>query len=237
MQFGDYLKEKRDAQGWTQPEAARRIGIEQSYLSKLETGKSYPSEEVFQQLVLAYAIDVPRMLEILPTPELKRLRELRDVRSALLQAQDRTRRSARGWLIASLALVLLGAANTGLYLLAEETRLDTATYVSHGVLEPGEPVDAYDIVWRRPSGTGNAITEAEDRRALMTDRLEQDFITETGSDERSSFIRETPEGRRHYELIGRDRIIQPSPLRWFLVPALISLFGAFACFAISFRWP
>ena len=36
MKFGEYLKSQRDARGWTQPMAAEKIGIEQSYLSKLE---------------------------------------------------------------------------------------------------------------------------------------------------------------------------------------------------------
>lgn len=36
MKFGDYLKQKRAERGWTQPEAASHVKIEQSYLSKLE---------------------------------------------------------------------------------------------------------------------------------------------------------------------------------------------------------
>ncbi len=47
MKFGEYLKSQRDARGWTQPMAAEKIGIEQSYLSKLETGKASPSDEMF----------------------------------------------------------------------------------------------------------------------------------------------------------------------------------------------
>ena len=53
MKFGDYLRQARETRQWTQPEAAARAGIEQSYLSTLETGKSYPSEEVFGRLVEA----------------------------------------------------------------------------------------------------------------------------------------------------------------------------------------
>ncbi|MBO6796341.1 helix-turn-helix transcriptional regulator [Maricaulis sp.] len=51
MKFGDYLRQCREAKGWTQPEAARHADIEQSYLSKLETGRSYPSEDVYSRLV------------------------------------------------------------------------------------------------------------------------------------------------------------------------------------------
>jgi len=51
MKFGDYLRQKREDRGWTQPEAAAKARIEQSYLSKLETGRSYPSDDVFERLV------------------------------------------------------------------------------------------------------------------------------------------------------------------------------------------
>lgn len=36
MKFGEYLKNQRTELGWTQPDAAAKAGIEQSYLSKLE---------------------------------------------------------------------------------------------------------------------------------------------------------------------------------------------------------
>ncbi len=40
MRFGEKLKELRNEKEWTQPEMAEAIGIEQSYWSKLENGKS-----------------------------------------------------------------------------------------------------------------------------------------------------------------------------------------------------
>ena len=57
MKFGEYLKNRRTELGWTQPDAASKAGIEQSYLSKLETGKSFPSEDVYQRLVGAFGLD------------------------------------------------------------------------------------------------------------------------------------------------------------------------------------
>lgn len=50
MKFGVYLRSLREKAGWTQPEAAEKIEIEQSYLSKLETGKCFPSEDIFSKL-------------------------------------------------------------------------------------------------------------------------------------------------------------------------------------------
>ena len=58
MRFGDYIRDRRRELEWTQPDAAEKIGIEQSYLSKLESGKSYPSEDVFAALKATYKIDM-----------------------------------------------------------------------------------------------------------------------------------------------------------------------------------
>ena len=80
MEFGDYIKEKRDAIGWNQPEAALKASIEQSYLSKLETGKSYPSEEVFSRLVKAYGFDPVDMCKHVFSAELDKLRDIKQVR-------------------------------------------------------------------------------------------------------------------------------------------------------------
>ena len=56
MKFGDFIRLKREQSGWTQPEAAAKIGIEQSYLSKLENGRSIPSADVYQRVCEAYGV-------------------------------------------------------------------------------------------------------------------------------------------------------------------------------------
>jgi transcriptional regulator with XRE-family HTH domain len=99
MKFGDYLRQKREEKNWTQPEASAAAGIEQSYLSKLETGKSWPSEDVFARLASAYGIDVDDMVRHVASSELSRLREIAAVRSAILEIQNGQRLFARaaGW--------------------------------------------------------------------------------------------------------------------------------------------
>ena len=51
------LQKLRKEKGWTQAIAAREIGIQQSYLSKLENGKLLPSEDVYEKIAQAYGID------------------------------------------------------------------------------------------------------------------------------------------------------------------------------------
>ena len=52
--LGMELKRLRADKKWTQAYAAREIGIQQSYLSKLENGQFIPSAEVIEKLKLCY---------------------------------------------------------------------------------------------------------------------------------------------------------------------------------------
>jgi transcriptional regulator with XRE-family HTH domain len=56
MSFPDNLRTLRLTRGLTQPALAEKAGIEQSYLSKLENGRSRPSEDVVARL--AQALDI-----------------------------------------------------------------------------------------------------------------------------------------------------------------------------------
>ncbi|XQF92916.1 helix-turn-helix domain-containing protein [Pseudoalteromonas espejiana] len=53
--LGMELKRLRANKKWTQAFAAREIGIQQSYLSKLENGQFIPSPEVIEKLKLCYS--------------------------------------------------------------------------------------------------------------------------------------------------------------------------------------
>ena len=50
MQFGEKLKQLRQERNLTQPDLADKLGIEQSWLSKLENDKCHPSSELLGKL-------------------------------------------------------------------------------------------------------------------------------------------------------------------------------------------
>ena len=104
MKFGDYLRARREDKGWTQPEAAAKADIEQSYLSKLETGKSFPSQDVFERLAAAYGFDAETLAQSVDADSLKALREVGQVRAAVISLQSRSVRLARSWLAAGVAV-------------------------------------------------------------------------------------------------------------------------------------
>ena len=56
MSFHENLRTLRLARGLTQPLLAEKAGIEQSYLSKLENGRSRPSEDVLARLAQALEV-------------------------------------------------------------------------------------------------------------------------------------------------------------------------------------
>lgn len=237
MRFGDYLREQREQRSWTQPEAARRIGIEQSYLSKLETGKSYPSADVFEQLADAYDLNIGEMIDAFPDDELRKLQELREVRTAILVRDKDKQRITRGWLVAALICALASGASFGLYLLGDDSEEDRYQYSSLGVLMPDEPLNAFSIVYDIATYSDEARqSEFDARKQAMTERLDQDFITRSqgmGGD----LVIEADEGRRIYELINSETVIHQSPLRWLLAPAIMFLFGAVGSGLLARFWP
>lgn len=237
MKFGDYLRLQREQKGWTQPDAAARADIEQSYLSKLETGKSYPSEEIFERLVGAYGIDMDDLSHAVAADELDRLREIRDVRSVMLERQKSAITFVRGWLVAGLLSLTIGAACLALAQVPG-TSVQQYYYRSPGVVLPGEQLDAFDIVEQRVRFDANHPEESQaliDRKEAMTDRVDQQDLT-TAQFRGNSFVDEVDGGKRLYTFFGDKEMDIPSPFQWFMVPAFMLLFGSAGCFFISYRW-
>ncbi|OIQ45972.1 MAG: hypothetical protein BM565_12540, partial [Gammaproteobacteria bacterium MedPE] len=58
MTLGQRIKQLRVDKELNQPELAGAMGIEQSYLSKLENDKAFPSDEMFEKLLTALKMTV-----------------------------------------------------------------------------------------------------------------------------------------------------------------------------------
>lgn len=217
MRFGDHIRELRQDRRWTQPDAASRIGIEQSYLSKLESGRSYPSEEVFASLVEVYDLDPLNLTDKLFPAELDRLREISLVRASLLERERSTEKQARSWLLAGICLMAIGGGALGLALLGQEKVVELFKYKSEGVVVEAEATD----------GAGGEDYQSIQPAELLYRDIEdyKDVV----------FYEDAPEGRRIWRFYGAATDVRPSPLRWFLVPSLMAIFGAFGCFFASYR--
>ena len=215
MKFGEYLKNRRTELGWTQPDAAAKAGIEQSYLSKLETGKSFPSEDVYQRLVEAFSLDTEAMVAVLYPAELDRLREIEAVRKHLLEREHNTRSTTRRWLYAGLAGLVLGGALVGLAQVDRGGAATHYTYQSYGVVQPGESDDIFD----------NNPARADEQTISIPD-MRGPAYTET-----------VPEGRRMWHLVGANAVNVPARFGWAPVPGFALIIGGLGCFFISWRRP
>lgn len=60
--LGMELKRLRANKNWTQAFAAREIGIQQSYLSKLENGQFIPSLDVLEKLSICYQVSFDQFI-------------------------------------------------------------------------------------------------------------------------------------------------------------------------------
>jgi len=239
MKFGDFLRARREDKGWTQPQAAARADIEQSYLSKLETGKSFPSQETFERLAAAYGFDAEEVTQSVDADSLKSLREIGQVRTAVLNLQTRSTHLARSWLGAGVASVFLGGASLGLYSLAQDSEYTVYHYTSPGVIAPGEDMNVYAILDRsmRPD-LGEDPPEEAAARALQIAMMERaDPQTRVTRDmHERGFLERVEGGQRYFRPVDSELVITPSPLRWFLAPAIMFLLGGLGCFFVSLRW-
>jgi transcriptional regulator with XRE-family HTH domain len=223
MKFGDYLREVREGKEWTQPMAAEKADIEQSYLSKLETGKSYPSEEMFDRLIKAYGIDVDGMIAGLTSDEIRKLKAVKPLQDKVLEIHKREAKISRNWLLTGLlSLIISGACFGATFIPDQHDR--KYQYRSQGTLLPGEQLATFD-----------SINKSDEEAAPeLLQRLNQvDIVSKAYRGE--SFVEETAEGRRFYRLYAQPETGSHSPRRFFLIPALALLFGALGSYLIGLR--
>ncbi len=226
MKFGDYLRETREKHGWTQPEAAARAQIEQSYLSKLETGKSYPSEEIFSRLVKAYGIDVAELGRAVFSAELDKLREISAVRTLVLKREHSERRFMRAWLIAGLAMIMLGGGMFGLALSIPDEGYFHYRYRSEGVIKPDESPMIFEFL---------SVGGPEGQNGCLADRLDYRYLS-LPDNRGPSFIQQVEGGFRKFTLYDKEKQHQPSAISWHYAFGTMFLLGGFAAFYISRRW-
>jgi transcriptional regulator with XRE-family HTH domain len=226
MKFGDYIRQKREEHGLTQPEAAAKIEIEQSYLSKLETGKSYPSEDIFERLVAAYNIKVADLSTAVFSAELDKLREIKQVRSVILQRQKSQAGFMRSWLVAGLVMIMIGGGMLGLAASIPEDQSLNYRYRSEGVIKEGESPMIFEMmIAGAPDGDGKH----------WADRTDFEFITlyENRGD---FFVKDVEGGYRKFTLFEAKPRHQPTAISWHYGLGTMFLFGGIACFYIARRW-
>lgn len=175
MNLGDKLRQLRNEKNLTQPELAEAMGIEQSYLSKLETGKSLPSNDVFNRLLEVYDLEIADLVDGLDQGARNKLRQIPDVAAYLNQQRQQLIGNRKRWLLASAFFVSIGLA----LVYAGQVHLffpDTVyQYVSYGVVHEGESKELFV----NPDGAMPRSFGQEERLKFMDSiiaRRDEDYV-------------------------------------------------------------
>lgn len=212
MTLGEYIRDKRASMQLSQPQLAEQIGIEQSYLSKLENDKSLPSNEVFRRLLSALNVPLAVFIAAFSAQEQQLLTAIADVEFYLKQQSNKQQRHS-GVLVLSLSFVFaLGAAcfYAGFQALCFPERL--YQYESRGVVLPGESAFVFtdwDQNFPMLNSSAELIRQSMQKRAekeqAMYQRLAQ--LTEQSFEHKGEYyIRTVAGGSRTFEYKSANRV-------------------------------
>jgi len=215
MTLGKKIKKLRAKHNLSQPELAEKIGIEQSYLSKLENDKSVPSNEIFNNTLKAFGLTLEQFVtDIAQGAELDRLNQIPDVQQYFSSKQTHNKDIHRRFLYISSLLIVLA---TTLFFIGHNKQIFSETqfqYESRGVVFDDEPADIFNR-WQRliPQEQYNALYQK--RKLEMEKRVDEKSI---GVFKHSGpHIRlDTQGGYRHYRLI-REKEVKRSVNAWLQV--------------------
>lgn len=238
MNFGEKVKQLRAERNLTQPQLAQAIGIEQSYLSKLENDKSVPSADIFQAILRAFSIDVATLLEGIDDKIVHRdLKQVPEVANYLNGQVNRKVHRIKAWLFASattcaLGLTLVVAGQRGL--LFPNTRY---VYESDGVLLTGEPTNYFDVQMgllnnKRAGGmiSGEELSQKVDE---FTRRVQQQ-VRSLDVYRGEAFIEPAPVGKRRFKLARITETERPQN-RWLMFCGALLTFGGIFGFIVEQR--
>ena len=143
MKIGEKLRQLRSDKGLTQPELAEAMGIEQSYLSKLENDKSLPSNDVLNRMLDVFDLDIGGLVDDLDQGSRNQLRHIPDVADHFNRQKQLLIGNRQRWLLVSALLLSFGIA----FIYAGNVHLFFADvvyqYKSQGVVLEGESKEIF----------------------------------------------------------------------------------------------
>jgi transcriptional regulator with XRE-family HTH domain len=206
MNFGEKLKQIRTEKNMTQPQLAEAIGIEQSYLSKLENDKSVPSAEMFQSIIKALEMDAKDFLKDIDKNILNgSLKQIPEVANFINLGVVTRVHNVKKWLIGSAAACIVGFA---LMLATNDSILfsnNQYKYESPGVIFNGESEDIfkqYRII-QSLKEDAKIITHEEYNKLLAEFEANRFRLAtiETWDHKGTVFFQPVENGRRKFELV------------------------------------
>ncbi|MFC3123067.1 helix-turn-helix domain-containing protein [Agaribacter flavus] len=230
MKFGSFLKQQRESKEWRQPEAAENIGIEQSYLSKLENDKAIPSPEVFEKLIDAYHFTITDLGKTLNDSEFEKLKDIVAVKDFIITHKKQQEKSLRAWLVGGLLAIMLGSAMLTYGYSIDGVEETHYLYESRGQLKENEPRYLYADFPNYHSFKHRLARNPEWKSSPLFARL--DYQHQTTPQYHGPFY-DLGDRRYHYEnstKITKKAHVLTKPL------GAMFIVGSLAAFFISRRW-
>lgn len=223
MNFGEKLRHLRAERNLTQPELAEAIGIEQSYLSKLENGKSLPSNDVFNRLLDVFDLDIAALVGDLDQSSGQKLRQIPDVAAYFDQQRRELIVNRKRWLLASALLMSFGFAL--IYAGSAHLFFPNAVYeyVSKGVVLNGESKE----IFSNPGGFAPMSAGHEERIRFIDSinaRRNEDFVQHSAF-KGDMYNVQVDGGSRTYTLRGQTEIDPWQSKLVVFFGILLSVFG------------
>jgi transcriptional regulator with XRE-family HTH domain len=238
VNFGEKVKQLRAERNLTQPQLAQAIGIEQSYLSKLENDKSVPSADIFQSILRALSIDVATFLDGVDESVVHRdLRQIPEVANHVSMRTTLKVHSIRRWLFSSAIATALGlslgfAGYRGLLFSNMQYN-----YKSPGVVLPGEPSNIFEMHQGLLHTKRNAgqITDAEFTAQIEQFSRRYDLhVLLLGEYRGEAFVEKVGGGQRQYSASGSVYSERPEN-RWLLFIGALLTFSGLVGFVVEQR--
>ncbi|MYN09400.1 helix-turn-helix domain-containing protein [Pseudoduganella aquatica] len=239
MNFGEKLKHIRTEKNLTQPQLAAAIGIEQSYLSKLENDKSQPSADMFSTIVKALEMAPADFLNGIDSKVLQTsLRHIPEVSHFLNGNTARRVHDAKKWLFGAASACALGfalmlAANDGIFSSNNQYK-----YISKGVILPDESDNVFDQFKEVLNLKLAAATISSAEHARMLAEFEAARVrlatAEFWGDRGSVFFEAAGKARRKFELAGVRYVRSPVNKVLQYLGALFAFCGVLA-FLVEWR--
>lgn len=209
MNFGEKLKQIRTQKNLTQPQFAEVIGIEQSYLSKLENDKSVPSAEMFQLIIKSLELDAKEFLQDIDKAILHgSLKQIPEVANFINSTVATRVHNVKKWLLGSAATCTLGFA---LALAASDAILFSNyqyIYESHGIILSNESEDIFNQ-YKTIQGMrkeAKIITHEEFNRLMAEFEATRvrPITLETTENRGNVFYQNAENGRRKFEFYRKE---------------------------------
>jgi transcriptional regulator with XRE-family HTH domain len=227
MTLGQQIKKIRMSKDLSQPVLAESIGIEQSYLSKLENDKSLPSNDILRKLLVGLEVSLERLVEGLDQSYMySTLIQIPDIETWLKGKRDKHIAFSRRILTISSALIALATTlfYTGYsHIIFSPTEYE---YLSKGVVLESEPFNYFE------EGAYDAAP-VEDHREIKKKRKARynPDVFKTTIQQGKQFTVEVEGGRRNYRISDRNEIYR-------IENAVLQILGVlmFSCGVLGFLY-